>query len=174
MTATTTTTMMTDSQCDSCNLPHPRKLPSVIGCSFWVTFRSWSYVWCLNCIMTTIRTTQSCPFKTPPPHRFLFENLQIQMKWPEKNYFELCGDHCAKKHKQQKRHDIGFSLFHQSALFLLSFIFSFSWFFFVWKICALEPHLAEIYSSVLSQECRVLKGAGSQLVVSACQHTLVG
>ncbi len=23
-----------------------------IGCSFWVTFHSWSYVWCLNCRMT--------------------------------------------------------------------------------------------------------------------------
>ncbi len=23
-----------------------------IGCSFWVTFRTWSYVWCLNCIDT--------------------------------------------------------------------------------------------------------------------------
>ena len=26
----------------------PPKLPSVIGCSFWVTFRTWSYIWCLN------------------------------------------------------------------------------------------------------------------------------
>ncbi len=29
----------------------PKKLPSVIGCSFWVTFRSWAYVWCLNCLL---------------------------------------------------------------------------------------------------------------------------
>ena len=28
----------------------PQKLPSVIGCSFWVTFRSWANVWCLNCL----------------------------------------------------------------------------------------------------------------------------
>ncbi len=31
------------------NSTHPQKLPSVIGCSFWVTFCTWSYVWCLNC-----------------------------------------------------------------------------------------------------------------------------
>ncbi len=29
-------------------LPHPPKLPSVISCSFWVTFPTWSYVRCLN------------------------------------------------------------------------------------------------------------------------------
>ena len=36
-----------NSQSNACNLPHPQKLPTVIACSFWVTFRSWSYVWCL-------------------------------------------------------------------------------------------------------------------------------
>ncbi len=37
-----------------CNLSHLPKLLSVIGCSFWVTFGSWSYMWCLNCLMSTI------------------------------------------------------------------------------------------------------------------------
>ena len=30
-----------------------------IGCSFWVTFCSWSYVWCSNCSMTMTTTRQS-------------------------------------------------------------------------------------------------------------------
>ena len=31
---------------------HPSKLSSVIGSSFWVAFRFWSNVWCLNCLFT--------------------------------------------------------------------------------------------------------------------------
>ena len=37
-----------------CNLPHPPKLPAAIGSSFWVTFRSGSYVWCLNCPLSVL------------------------------------------------------------------------------------------------------------------------
>ncbi len=37
-------------QCMQFATQPPQKLPSIIGCSFWVTFRSWSYIWCLNCL----------------------------------------------------------------------------------------------------------------------------
>ena len=46
-----------NSESNTCNLPHPPppNLPSVIGCSFWVMFRSWSYVvCCLNCLLLTL------------------------------------------------------------------------------------------------------------------------
>ena len=41
-----------NSQSDACNLLHPEKLPSVLGCSFWVTFHSWRCVWCLKSLFS--------------------------------------------------------------------------------------------------------------------------
>ena len=34
----------------------PPKLPSVTCCSFWITLRTWSYVWCLNCTVVVCLT----------------------------------------------------------------------------------------------------------------------
>ena len=66
----------------------PQKLLSVIGCSCWGTFRTWSYVWCLNCLISQQTDfygtkTRAQPSRSSTDAKFpLWENIKLRKRTP--------------------------------------------------------------------------------------------